>query len=98
MGLSGFEYRFVFPEIFEYKTRHIFNFIILPWGRQDHLWLFFPYTVALTAATKAETIIFLLRAVQKNYVHKTMMHSAELRLPAKLHSMEFLNSSKKFSC
>jgi hypothetical protein len=37
-----------------------FNLILVPWGRQDHL---FCYTVALTASTKAETIVFWFRTI-----------------------------------
>jgi hypothetical protein len=34
MGSSGFEYRFVFAEIFDNKNRQFFYFILLLWGRQ----------------------------------------------------------------
>jgi hypothetical protein len=44
----------------------IFHLILLPWGWQDHLWSFLCYTVALTAVTKAETLVFSLYTVQKN--------------------------------
>jgi hypothetical protein len=42
-------------------TKICFNFILLPWSRQDHQWPFYCYTVALTAVTKAETLILWFR-------------------------------------
>jgi hypothetical protein len=47
----------------------------------------FCYTVALTAPTKAETLVFRLRAAQKL---RAVLHSAELRLHAVLYSAESL--------
>jgi hypothetical protein len=45
MGYTDFEYSFVCAELFDYKNRH------LSYG------LSFCYTVALTTATKAETLV-----------------------------------------
>jgi hypothetical protein len=61
--------------IFLVRKSAIFNFILLPGDKQDHLWPFFCYTVALAAVIKAETLVIRLRAVPKKL--RAVMHSAE---------------------
>jgi hypothetical protein len=65
------------------------NLILLPWGRQDHQWLFVCYTLALPA----ETLVFWLCAI---------LHSPELKIKGFICDSVLChlvwNASPKFSC
>jgi hypothetical protein len=58
MGYGGFLYRFVFAELFDYKNCQLSILFYCLVGVNKITYGSFCFTVALAAATKAETLVF----------------------------------------